>query len=108
MPDQLNFKFIFQTAYKCALNAKRSFAKFTCTALEILAADAPAIGMEKNAFQNKVKVTLSEPVTSHIMVGNASTDQIFKLSSSWYFCVAYGIATSSSLAVLQTGYLSAY
>ena len=33
---------------------KESFAAFTCTVMELLVDDAPAIGSDNNAFQNKV------------------------------------------------------
>lgn len=33
---------------------KESFAAFTCTVMEMLVDDAPAIGSDNKAFQNKV------------------------------------------------------
>ncbi|KAL9960011.1 hypothetical protein ACROYT_G033401 [Oculina patagonica] len=46
--------FIFETAYEVVLKVKESFASFTSTLLEILAADAPAIGSDNKAYQSKL------------------------------------------------------
>lgn len=48
------FNNIFQTAFECAMKAKTTFEKVTTDALDILSSNAPAIGLNKSEFQNKV------------------------------------------------------
>lgn len=45
---------LLQIAYEVVLAVKESFAAFTCTVMEMLVDDAPAIGSDNKAFQNKV------------------------------------------------------
>lgn len=46
--------FLNQIAYEVVLDVKESFAAFTCTVMELLVDDAPDIGSDNKAFQNKV------------------------------------------------------
>ncbi|KAJ7328612.1 hypothetical protein OS493_023881 [Desmophyllum pertusum] len=48
-------------AYEVVLNVKESFATYTSSVMEILAADAPAIGSDNTTFQNKPN-SISVPV----------------------------------------------
>ena len=48
------FNNIFQTAFECAMKAKTTFERVTTDALDILSSNAPAIGLNKSEFQNKV------------------------------------------------------
>jgi len=45
--------FVFEIAYEVVLAVKESFAAFTCTVMEMLVEDAPAIGSDNNAFNSK-------------------------------------------------------
>jgi len=48
--------FVFEIAYEVVLAVKESFAAFTCTVMEMLVEDAPAIGSDNNAFNSKVNL----------------------------------------------------
>jgi len=50
----LSLKFLIQIAYEVVLAMKESFAAFTCTVMEMLVEDAPAIGLHNNVLQKKV------------------------------------------------------
>ena len=51
----VNFNYLFQTAYEVVANVKDSFANFTSTVLKTVATAAPVIGTNNNKFQNEVK-----------------------------------------------------